>query len=50
MVKFSNIAMQTNCYDSGVYAIVNATALVYGRNHAQQVYIPNVMRGHLKTV
>ena len=48
MVRFSSVAMQTNCYDRGVYAIVNATALVYGRNHAQQVYIPHVMRGHLK--
>ena len=41
MVRCSNIAMQTNGYDRGVYAIVNATALVYGRNHAQQVYIPH---------
>ena len=47
MVRFSSVAMQTNGYDRGVYAIVNATALVYGRNHEQQVYIPHVMRGHL---
>jgi len=46
-VQFANVAMQTNGYDCGIYAIANATALAHGIDAATQVYIPKLMRKHL---
>ena len=46
-VLFPNIALQTNGYDCGLYAIANATAFAYGMDPGTQVYIPKLMREHL---
>ena len=46
-VIFPNVALQTNGYDCGLYAIANATALAFGRNPSTQTYIPKLMRFHL---
>ena len=46
-VKMSNIYLQINGYDCGLYAIANATALAYGRDPSTQSYVPRMMRQHL---
>ena len=46
-ITFPNVALQTNGYDCGLYAVANATALAYGRDPTTQVYIPRMMRSHL---
>ena len=46
-VKFSNVYMQTNGNDCGLYAIANATALAFGRNPSKEQYIPSKLREHL---
>ena len=46
-VIFPNVALQTNGYDCGLYAVANATALAYGRDPTTHVYIPRMMRSHL---
>ena len=48
-IQFSNVAMQTNSNDCGLYAIANATALAYGKDPTTQIYIPKLMRQHLFT-
>ena len=40
---FPNVALQTNGYDCGLYAVANATALAYGRDPTTQVYIPRLL-------
>ena len=45
--KFSNVYMQTNGNDCGLYAIANATALAFGRDPSKEQYIPNKLREHL---
>ena len=37
-VKFTDIQMQRNSYDCGLFAIANATALAYGRYPSQEIY------------
>ena len=46
-VKFSNVHMQTNGNDCGLYAIANATALAFGRDPSKEQYIPSKLREHL---
>ena len=46
-VIFPNVALQTNGYNCGLYAVANATALAYGTDPKTQVYIPRLMRSHL---
>ena len=46
-VKFSNVYMQTNGNDCGLYAIANATALAFGRDPSKEQYIPSKLREHL---
>ena len=46
-VKMSNVYLQINGYDCGLYAIANATALAYGRDPSTQSYVPRMMRQHL---
>ena len=45
--KFSNVCMQTNGNDCGLYAIANATALAFGRDPSEEQYIPSKLREHL---
>ena len=45
--KFSNVYMQTNGNDCGLYAIANATALAFGRDPSKEQYIPIKLREHL---
>ena len=45
--KFSNVYMQTNGNDCGLYAIANATALAFGRDPSKEQYIPSKLREHL---
>ena len=45
--KFSNVYMQTNGHDCGLYAIANATALAFGRDPSKEQYIPSKLREHL---
>ena len=46
-VKFSNVYMQTNGNDCGLYAIANTTALAVGRDPSKEQYIPSKLREHL---
>ena len=46
-VKMSNVYLQINGYDCGLYAIDNATSLAYGRDPSTQSYVPRMMRQHL---
>ena len=43
-VIFPNVALQTNRYDCGLYAIANATALAHGIDPKTQIFIPRLMR------
>ena len=45
--KFSNVYMQTNGNDCGLYAIANATALAFGQDPSKEQYIPSKLRDHL---
>ena len=45
--KFSNVYMQTNGNDCGLYAIANATAQAFGRDPSKEQYIPSKLREHL---
>ena len=46
-VIFPNVALQTNEYNCGLYAIANATALAHGIDPKTQIFIPRLMREHL---
>ena len=45
-VIFPNVALQTNGYNCGLYAIANATALAHGIDPKTQIFIPRLMREH----
>ena len=45
--KFSNVYMQTNGNDCGLYAIANATALAFRLDPSKEQYIPSKLREHL---
>ena len=45
--KFSNVYMQTNGNDCGLYAIASATALAFGRDPSKEQLIPSKLREYL---
>ena len=47
LIQVEPVQQQTNSYDCGLFAIANATALVYAQNPARQVYLAKRMRQHL---
>ena len=45
--KFSNVYMQTNGNDCGLYAIASATTLAFGRDPSKEQLIPSNFREYL---
>ena len=46
-LQFSNVYMQTNGSDCGLYAIANATALAFGKAPSRELYIQSKLSEHL---
>ena len=47
---FPNVALQTNGYDCGLYAVANATALAYGGDPNNTGVYPKAVENHLYNV
>ena len=48
-VHFTNVQLQRNSYDCGLFSIANATTLAFGRNPVNETYDTTKMRSHLIT-